>query len=297
MYCAPSASPRFSQRRRQLGLLFSGFLLGSSFIQGLAPSSARALDILNFDLASSASRAVVHPPVQTSTVAVSLASSIQPISFSSPSQPEKSATSSDSNGLALRDADGPQASPQTSPQNREKLLFEGGAHSLVAVAVGNAEGTRTARGDRTPAYSGHIDPGNGAWNQGSFSYQHPARSPEEADQKQLARLSTQAADLRQQAQAQGMGLTLLEELSGIDLANQAPLAALEHGGYIDWLQEAKRRQLAANEAIIWARTWSYWDPQLNSWNAPGLGNHWDSIYADQERRHWAVVQASKNFRL
>lgn len=177
---------------------------------------------------------------------------------------------------------------------RDRQLFSGGADSLVAVAVGNAEGTRTPAGDRTPAYYGHRDPGNGQWNQGSFSYQHSAQSPSEADQRQLARLVVQTEDLRQQAQAKGLTLSLLEELNGIDLANQAPLAALDRG-YIDWLAVAKQQQLPLHEAIVWARTWSYWDPDREQWNAPGLGNQWDSIYGDQERRHWAIVRAMENF--
>ncbi len=273
----------------------SVFIL-SSLLLSLVSSPVLALDILNFELAS-ASRPTAQAPIKTAAATISLASNnAQPISFNtainsqpSPGQSSPLSPQPSDSLTAMRTAHG--------QSQREQLLFDGGANSLVAVAVGNAEGTRTARGDRTPAYAGHRDPGNGAWNQGSFSYQHRASSPEDADQKQLARLSTQAADLRQQAQTKGIDLTLAEELSGIDLANQAPLAALDQGGYIDWLQEAKQRQFAANEAIIWARTWSYWDPQLDNWNAPGLGNSWDSIYADQERRHWAVVQATEYFRL
>ncbi|OLP18842.1 hypothetical protein BST81_07950, partial [Leptolyngbya sp. 'hensonii'] len=72
------------------------------------------------------------------------------------------------------------------------LLFQGGSFSLVAKAVGAAEGTRTPDGGRTWAYYGHRDPGNGVWNLGSFSYQHGADSPAEADVKQLRRLTGQA---------------------------------------------------------------------------------------------------------
>ncbi len=274
----------FSARQR-----FSSFALSLALLQVIATSPAQALDILNFDLAKTSPPTKQHT-IQTSATPAILASHIQPLSFKAAHPPK-------SNHLLGVYTTKNSPSTTLGQRTREQLLFKGGANSLVAVAVGNAEGTRTAQGDHTPAYSGHRDPGNGAWNQGSFSYQHRASSPENADQKQLVRLSYQAADLRQQAQAQGMELTLLEELSGIDLANQAPLAALDQGGYIDWLQAAKQRQLAANEAIIWARTWSYWDPHLGTWNAPGLGNHWDSIYADQQRRHWAVVQATQQFRL
>lgn len=76
-------------------------------------------------------------------------------------------------------------------------MFEGDEHSLVAIAIGSAEGTRTPEGNKTSAYYGHIDPGNGVWNLGSFSYQHGAASPEAADQQQLKQLQAQAhTDLR-----------------------------------------------------------------------------------------------------
>ena len=77
------------------------------------------------------------------------------------------------------------------------------------------------------AYYGHVDPGNHKWNLGSFSYQHGAKSPAEADAKQLKRLYKQALTLRQQASQCQVNLSLAEELNGIDLANQAPLAANE----------------------------------------------------------------------
>ena len=68
-------------------------------------------------------------------------------------------------------------------------VFEGGTDSLVARAVGSAEGTRTPTGAFNPAYNGHTDPGNGVWNMGTFSYQHGAKTPAEADQKQLQRFA------------------------------------------------------------------------------------------------------------
>ena len=169
-------------------------------------------------------------------------------------------------------------------------LFEGGPDSLVARTVGHAEGTRTVTGDRTQAYYGHVDPGNGVWNLGSFSYQHSATSPEDADYKQLVRLQQQAMQLRRQAAERNIVLGLQEELNGIDLANQAPEAALDKGGYIDRLAEAYSRGLTGADAILWARTWSYLDPNTGQWNAPGLGNKLWSIRDDQERRRRAIAQ-------
>lgn len=174
-------------------------------------------------------------------------------------------------------------------------LFEGGTESLVARAVGSAEGTRTPEGHRNPAYYGHADPGNGVWNLGTFSYQHGAASPEEADDKQLRRLQTQTEKLRQIALHQGLQLSQEELLNGIDLANQAPLAALDRGGYIDWLKEAHGLGMQGAEAIVWARTRSFIDPDTQRWNAPGLGNNVYSISHDQERRANAISRAIAAF--
>ena len=169
-------------------------------------------------------------------------------------------------------------------------LFKGDSISLVAKAVGSAEGTRTPNGGYTSAYYGHVDPGNGVWNLGSFSYQHGAKSPEDADRKQLKRLERQALALRHQAKAKQIRLTLLEELNGIDLANQAPLAALDRG-YIDWLYKAKQMPMGDAERIRWARTRAFINPDTGYFDAPGLGNQLDSIYWDQSRRQGQIEKA------
>lgn len=174
-------------------------------------------------------------------------------------------------------------------------LFAGGADSLVAIAVGSAEGTRTPTGEPTPAYKGHKDPGNGVWNLGSFSYQHGASSPQEADARQLARLQKQAMTMFQDAEQRGMALSLEEQLNAIDLANQSPAAALSRGGYLDRLQEARQMGLKGTEAISWARTRAYLDPDTRQWNAPGLGNTVESITADQERRMGMISRAMESW--
>ena len=183
----------------------------------------------------------------------------------------------------------PAAEAPTQPQL--DALFEGNENSLVARSVGSAEGTRTPDGGRTRAYRGHTDPGNGVWNLGTFSYQHGADSPEEADRKQLQRLNRQAQTLRQHAANHGLTLTLEEELNGIDLANQSPRAALSRGGYIDRLRQARDMGLQGSDAVLWARTRAFLDPDTERWNAPGLGNNVHSITADQDRRRRAIARA------
>jgi hypothetical protein len=179
----------------------------------------------------------------------------------------------------------------------QQALFAGGSNSLIARTVGHAEGTRTPDGRKTRAYYGHKDPGNGVWNLGSFSFQHCGEAryhcstPEEADDRQLQRLQSQHTALQRRAGAAKLQMTLLEELNAVDLANQAPLAALSNQGYIDRLLQAKQKGFKGQDAILEARVWSYWSPQKNRWDAPGLGNVEISIRHDQDRRLLAIARA------
>ncbi|NJO11557.1 MAG: hypothetical protein HC873_20105 [Leptolyngbyaceae cyanobacterium SL_1_1] len=184
-----------------------------------------------------------------------------------------------------------QAPAPLSLSTSDSQLFQGGTDSLVARAVGSAEGTRTPEGLRTSAFYGHVDPGNGVWNLGTFSYQHGAQSPEEADDKQLQRLQAQSEVIQQKATGYSIELTLAEKLNALDLANQSPRAALSRGGYMDWLAEARKLGMSGSDAILWARTRSFLDPDTQRWNAPGLGNNVSSISRDQERRMRAIARA------
>ncbi|MEO0431897.1 MAG: hypothetical protein AAF151_09390 [Cyanobacteria bacterium J06656_5] len=174
-------------------------------------------------------------------------------------------------------------------------IYKGGSDSLVARVIGSAEGTRTPSGQPTRAYYGHTDPGNGVWNMGTFSYQHGASSPKEADSKQLKRLQRQGKTLEQQATQADLSMSLGEVLNALDLANQSPRAALERGGYIDRLAQARQKGLKNDRAIVWARTHAYLDPETQRWNAPGLGNTLSSIQRDQNRRHQAITQAFEHY--
>ncbi len=132
---------------------------------------------------------------------------------------------------------------------------------------------------------------------GSFSFQHcrdaqyNCSSPDQADVYQLKRLKGQAERLREKAESLGLNMSLEEELNGIDLANQAPAAALGQPGYADWLKKARQKGLTDQEAILWARVSSYWDPAISGWNAPGLGNSEGNITHDQNRRMTAIARA------
>jgi hypothetical protein len=227
-----------------------------------------------------------------------------------PQSAEPTALSFDLNATASRPT--PSSAPVPAPSSRQggqatsastsgtstpsqlpslDMLFQNGSNSIVAKAVGSAEGTRTPDGGRTWAFQGHVDPGNGVWNLGTFSYQHGANSPDEADRKQLERLKGQAQTLRQAALERGITLTLEEELNGIDLANQSPRAALSRGGYMDRLKEAHDVGLRGSDAVLWARTRSFLDPDTHRWNAPGLGNTAHGVTSDQDRRMRAIARA------
>lgn len=166
-------------------------------------------------------------------------------------------------------------------------LFEGGSNSLVDRGVGAAEGTRTINGGKTWAYAGHTDPGNGAANQGTFSYQHAASSPEEADQKQRDRLRRQAEQMMSKAEQKGVKLDTFGVLAGVDLYNQAPAAGNDY--VTNWMkcQDATK---SPREVVLCARTKSYVDPTTGALDAPGLGNDWARVKADQERRIEAIAK-------
>jgi hypothetical protein len=182
--------------------------------------------------------------------------------------------------------------PEQAGQSRDRL-FQNQSRSLVAKAVGSAEGTRRPDGGTNRAYYGHVDPGNAVWNVGTFSYQHCGKcAPEEADRRQLKRLAGQFDRIQQYARQQyGLNLTLEEQLNAIDLANQAPLAALAQGGFIDRLQQAKDKGLRRSDAILQARVYAYKNPTTDRWEAPGLGNTLSSITHDQARRQEAIARA------
>lgn len=216
-----------------------------------------------------------------------------------------------------------------------ELLFasQGERGSYAQRFVGAAEGTREPDGRKTAAYLFHIDPGNLALNQGSFSYQNApdkpvAHNPQQADLIQAAVLQIQARELQYQAGKRGVVLNVLELASGIDLANQSPAAAcvqqpdrnlvyaLTAGkmradnmaraaarfpgnacrfGFVDRLIQAKtKKQLSGIAAVIEARTWSYYDPESNRWSAAGFGNNPNRIREDQTRRTEQVVEALKH---
>ncbi|ESA38380.1 hypothetical protein N836_02445 [Leptolyngbya sp. Heron Island J] len=254
--------------------------------------SSQASHLPNHVLASA--RRLTPPPA----AALPRSRVLEPISRSAPAT--AIALSFTPNQTISRPSSSPTNEPSQDVEARKNTviptwIYQGGSDSLVARVIGKAEGTRTASGNHTKAYYGHTDPGNGVWNMGTFSYQHGASSPQEADKKQLKRLKKQGKAIAQQADQADLTMSLGEVLNGLDLANQSPRAALERGGYIDRLVQARQKGMDTSDAIIWARTYAYLDPDTQRWNAPGLGNTLASIRRDQSRRHEAVAQAFDHY--
>jgi uncharacterized protein (TIGR02594 family) len=101
-----------------------------------------------------------------------------------------------------------------------------GSNALAAIVIGSAEGTRRPDGGFTRAFGGHTDPGNAVHNRGSFSYQHAASSPADADRRQLQTLQGRLPAY--EAAARGAGLNANDPRLAsayLDLYNQSPTAA------------------------------------------------------------------------
>jgi hypothetical protein len=268
--------------------------------------------VLNFDVldSSSAIARSNDPPMtsetaKNSTIALTFpeqrVEEIPPIAAVLPEKSDRPAAPTDANTdakqiLAQKPADA------TVTTAEKTAMFNGGSESLVARAVGAAEGTRTADGTKTQNYYGHVDPGDGKWNVGTFSYNNTRdgtniTTPEAADAHYLDRLQERAAVIQSKAEQSGIDLTFAEWLNGIDLANQAPRAVMEEGGFVERLAEAKHTKgLSGQAAILESRVWAFWDPQKGGWDAPGLRAYDDiskaeSIRRDQERRMLAIADA------
>jgi murein DD-endopeptidase MepM/ murein hydrolase activator NlpD len=204
--------------------------------------------------------------------------------------------------------------PQTQGNELLSEIFKGGENSMVTIAVGSAEGTRTPDGGKTRYWKSHTDPGNQAHNIGSFSFQHHdgTMSPSEADQRQLDRLMAQLQPVLAEAEELGLQLTLREALNLIDLLNQSPWAggaiapsgqwvsrSTQGGeGYVPRLLEARQMGKTGTAAITHARIESYKRTTTGTFWADGLCyggkcNTWEAVYRDQTRRMNEIDKALK----
>lgn len=171
--------------------------------------------------------------------------------------------------------------------------LEGGSNSWVATCVGCAEGTRTANGRKTKAYFGHTDPGNGVNNIGSFSYQHTASDPEEADRKQIDKLAKVLMPKFIKI-FEPIELTEKEYLVlwivACDCFTQSEIACTDKGGFLELAEKGVKAKEESKMIPLW-RTNSYFDPRTGKLDAPGFNNNINRLEEDQNRRTIAILAA------
>lgn len=177
--------------------------------------------------------------------------------------------------------------PVKIPSFKEHKLFAN-PDSLGAIALGIAEGTRTTDGGFTSKYFGHTDYGNGRNNLGTFSYQHTASSPLEADLKQLKNLQDWADQMQEDAKKYQVKWGLFEFLAGVDLFNQAPAAGKY---YVKHLKKCQTQDKLGEDAILCARLQAYHNPRTGELEAAGFNNDIEHLELDQKRRIRAILTA------
>jgi hypothetical protein len=159
--------------------------------------------------------------------------------------------------------------------------------SLITIAIGHAEGNRTVDGGKTSSYFGHIDPGNGVINKGSFSVQNFGGTPQEADLFWLRKLRNFKPDYISAANRAGLNPELaVLAVSVFDLFTQAPAAVTEREGLLDRLSKIAQQGISLR-SIVRERANSFFDPVTGRLvtTFPGLS----ALTADQDRRVRALI--------
>jgi hypothetical protein len=171
-------------------------------------------------------------------------------------------------------------------QRRAARLFAT-PDSIGTIALGAAEGTRTKEGHKTEEWSQHIDPGNGAVNKGTFSWQLGAKSAEEADRKGLARIQSEAVpQLIQAAVQEKVGFDMETLIQGADLWNQSPDAG---ASFVQSLKRCLQQEYPSTSALLLcARSQSFYDPTTGELEASGFAGDSTWLEDDQSRRIEAI---------
>ncbi len=168
------------------------------------------------------------------------------------------------------------AQQQTAPAAPGQPLSD----DLLKRAIGRAEGTRDANGNPTRAFYGHRDPGwqGRCQNQGSFSYQHCAPSPEAADQSWLGTLRKAEKDIQAQAQAKfGEPLSQAAMVAALDGYTQSPNAGTMFVRHLPTADPTPQQIIAARTAALNASRRAKGGPPMN-------------VPADQQRRVNALLE-------
>jgi len=169
------------------------------------------------------------------------------------------------------------------------------------VAIGINEGTRTADGGTTAAYTRHIDPGDKGLNRGTFSYD-PARfgtdpnmTPEEADAAYMPNLvaanNKYAPILKQMGYVEGTKEYGVAMFNILDLTVQAPAA-------VDDFVNVGLRNLAGlpltKENVGDARAYAFYNPRTGQLEAGGFDNDFERLRADQRARSMTILTGQRN---
>ncbi len=166
-----------------------------------------------------------------------------------------------------------------------------------------AEGTIGSDGKPTGAWYQHGDPGNGKLNKGFGSYQvyqdprGASLTPQQADRLQADRLAAQWSSLEVALNKAGIAPGQARNLiaaNALDAWNQAPAV---FGGSFGLLNQRRLSELKASidggesplDAVTQWRANSYREDN-GRLNAPGLGNDFGRVTADQRRRAEAVAR-------
>lgn len=132
----------------------------------------------------------------------------------------------------------------------------------IFIAIGIAEGTRTASGGFTSAYQGHRDPGDGHWNRGTVSGGRGSNATAaQVDRQWTGTLTQRAVSVAPALQQLGLrpGTAAYNRVlfNVLDLTVQAPAAA---GDFVRKLPQVVRAG-ATIEAISKARADSFINPR------------------------------------
>lgn len=143
---------------------------------------------------------------------------------------------------ALRPAEYGKAQPPSSAAPSDDILKR---------AIGRAEGTRDRNGNPTAAFGGHNDPGNRKRNLGSFSYQHGAPSPDEADRRWLEVLRNAEPQIQAQAVAKfGQPLSKAALVAALDAYTQSPDAGKRFVPHLATADPTPEQIIAARAAAL-----------------------------------------------
>jgi murein DD-endopeptidase MepM/ murein hydrolase activator NlpD len=190
------------------------------------------------------------------------------------------------------------ASEGSLDQSQLDSLFAGGSNSLIAKVIGMAEGNRDKRGGYTEHAKGHRDPGNGAWNVGSFSAQGNLNkgSIAASDAAVIDQLLKPAVSkLFDEAAKVGVAITPKVLFNYLDLMNQAPQAATGDAGGPGFLGQLSKLKMNENndKAIAQLRVDSFRN------NSGALETSFGSegeLLRDQQRRMGELNDAIKAFK-